>query len=291
MKISLIKRHFLYKIVKISLTQLAIVLVFSSIAFALPGKAQKILDTKVSIALDNVSLGNSLLELEKTAQVKFSYNSRALKLSQKVNITANNEALSSVLNRLLLPLNIQYFEVSNRIVLRKNDEIVSGKNSENELVFNATTNALADITIKGTVTDEKGGKLPGVSIAIKGTTRGTSTNSNGDYSISIPDNKATLVFSFVGYKSQEITIGALTQIDVTMAESAIGLQEVIVTAYGSQKQKDVTGSMFKVDASKLADIPVGQITQKLQGQIPGVQITQSNGIPGQDIAIRISMSR
>ena len=287
MKKSLIKRRFLYKIVKISLTQLAIVLVFSSLAFALPGRAQKILDTKVSIALDNVSLGNSLLELEKTAQVKFSYNSRALKLSQKVNITANNEALSSVLNRLLLPLNIQYFEVSNRIVLRKNDEIVSGKNSENELVFNATTNALADITIKGTVTDEKGGKLPGVSIAIKGTTRGTTTNSNGDYSISIPDNKATLVFSFVGYKSQEITIGALTQIDVTMAESAIGLQEVIVTAYGSQKQKDVTGSMFKVDASKLVDIPVGQITQKLQGQIPGVQITQSNGIPGQDIAIRI----
>lgn len=72
-----------------------------------------------------------------------------------------------------------------------------------------------------------------------------------------------------------------------MAESAVGLQEVIVTAYGSQKQKDVTGSMFKVDASKLADIPVGQVTQKLQGQIPGVQITQSNGIPGQDIAIRI----
>ena len=86
MKKSFIKRRFLYKIVKISLTQLAIVLVFSSIAFALPVKAQEILDTKVSIALNNVSLENSLLELEKSAQVKFSYNSRALKLSQKVNV-------------------------------------------------------------------------------------------------------------------------------------------------------------------------------------------------------------
>lgn len=140
---------------KISLTQLAIVLVFSSLAFAMPGKAQKILDTKVSIALGNVSLENSLIELEKKAQVKFSYNSRALKLSQKVNISANNEALSSVLDRLLLPLNILYFEVSNRIVLRKNNEKSIDINSENESLLKGDNNALADIIIKGTVTDEK----------------------------------------------------------------------------------------------------------------------------------------
>jgi len=287
MKKCLIKRRFLYEIVKISLTQLAIVLVFSSIAFALPGKAQKILDIKVSIALDNVSLGNSLLELEKTAQVKFSYNSRALKLSQKVNITANNEALSSVLNRLLLPLNIQYFEVSNRIVLRKNDEIVSGKNSENELVFNATKNAIADITIKGTVTDEKGGKLPGVSIVIKGTTRGTNTNSNGEYSIAIPDNKATLVFSFVGYKSQEITIGALSKIDVTMAESVLDLEEVIVTGYGTTRKADLTGAIVSINSEDLNATVNRNLTLSLQGLVPGLEVNTITNKAGSNQALTI----
>jgi hypothetical protein len=193
--------------VKISLTQLAIVLLFSSIAFALPVKAQEILDTKVSLTLNNVSLENSLVELEKTAQVKFSYNSRALKLSQKVNVIANNEALSIVLTRLLKPLNIQYFQVSNRIVLRKNEERIIGVNSEIESAINVDNNALADITVKGTIIDEKGEKLPGVNISVKGSTRGTSTNSNGEYSIAIPDNNAVLIFSFVGYESQEVLVG------------------------------------------------------------------------------------
>ena len=85
MKKSFIKRRFLYKIVKISLSQITLILLFSSITLAMPVRAQEILDTKVSLALNNVSLENSLIELEKSAQIKFSYNSRALKLSQKVN--------------------------------------------------------------------------------------------------------------------------------------------------------------------------------------------------------------
>jgi hypothetical protein len=93
--------------VKISFYQFALLLVFSSITFAMPVKAQEMLDTKVSISLNNVSLESSLIELEKSAQVKFSYNSRALRLNQKVNVSEKNEDLSSVLNRQLKPLNIQ----------------------------------------------------------------------------------------------------------------------------------------------------------------------------------------
>ena len=86
---------------------------------------------------------------------------------------------------------------------------------------------------------------------------------------------------------QEITIGTLTQINVTMVDSAIGLDEVVVIGYGTQKRREVTGSIFKVDATKLTDIPTGQISQKIQGKVAGVQINETTGIPGRDIAIRI----
>ena len=280
MKKSFIKRRYLYNIVKISLTQLAIALVFSSIAFAVPVKAQEILDTKVSLKLNNVSLENSLIELEKTAQVKFSYNSRALKLSQKVNVIANNEALFIVLNRLLKPLNIQYFQVSNRIVLRKNDEQSIGNNSENELLLTGGNNTIADIIIKGTIADEKGEKLPGVNVTVKGSTRGTSTNANGEYSIAIPDEKAVLVFSFVGYSTQEMIVGNKTSLNIILKTDIKALDEVVVVGYGTQSRRNVTGSVARVDMKKLEGLPNTNISQALRGRIAGVQFTD-NGRPGQ----------
>jgi len=285
MKKCFIKRRYLYNIVKISLTQLAIVLVFSSIAFAVPVKAQEILDTKVSLTLNNVSLENSLIELEKTAQVKFSYNSRALKLSQKVSVIANNEALSSVLNRLLIPLNIQYFQVSNRIVLRKNDESSSDINSVKvSLVDN---NVYVDNTIKGTITDEKGEKLPGVSIVVKGTTRGTTTNSNGEYTISVTDNNATLVFSFVGFLNQEIVVGNRTQINVVLIQDSKSLEDVVVVGYGIVKKRDLTGSVSSISSSDIKAQPISGLNQAMQGRVSGVQVTQSSNAAGGGVQVRV----
>jgi hypothetical protein len=175
MKKSFIYQRLLFQIVKISVLHLAIVLVFTSITMATPAKGQEMLDSKVSLTLNNVSLEKALSELEKSAQVKFSYNSRALKLSQRVNVLANNEALSSVLNKLLKPMNIKYVQVSNRIVLRKDDEKNVGFIQETESNTKIDNIASADITIKGTVSDETGEKLPGVSITVKSTTRGVTT--------------------------------------------------------------------------------------------------------------------
>ena len=282
MKKCFIKRSFLYKIVKISLTQLAIVLVFTGIAFSMPVKGQEVLDTKVSLTLNNVSLENSLIELEKTAQVKFSYNSRALKLSQKVNVYANNEALSIVLTRLLKPLNIQYFQVSNRIVLRKNDESASDINSVKESIVD--NNVYVDNTIKGTIIDEKGEKLPGVSIVVKGTTRGTTTNSNGDYTISVPDNKATLVFSFVGYESQEVIVGNKTNLNLTLKLDNKALDEVVVVGYGTSNKLNLSGSVSTVSSETLLERPVPNVQNLLQGRIAGLDIIQSTGEPGRDNA-------
>ena len=292
MKKSFIKRRFLCKIVKISLSQIALILLFSSITLAMPVRAQEILDTKVSVTLSNVSLENSLTELEKSAQIKFSYNSRALKLSQKVSIVANKEALSSVLDRLLKPLNIQYFQVSNRIVLRKNDEQSLTINSENDPSMNLNSNALPEITVKGTVTDEKGEKLPGVSIVVKGTTRGTNTNQDGEFSITVANEKAILVFSFVGNESQEVRVNNQTIISVVLKTDNKSLDEVIVTAFGIKRDQKALGySSQKVNGDQLSSVGNTNIQNSLQGKAAGVQVRLSSGMPGRPAQVNIRGSR
>lgn len=286
MKINLINRRLFRYIVKVSITQIAIYLIFSSITMAMPAKAQELLDTKVNLSLSNVSLENSIREIEKTSQVKFSYNSRALKLTQKVNISAHNESLSSVLSRLLTPLDISYVQVSNRIVLRRDD-----KKAISQLEgFSILDNQLIDeLNIRGTIADAKGEKLPGVNVAVKGSTRGTSTNSNGEFTIAVPDNKSVLVFSFVGYKSQEVVVGNNSILNLVLIEDNKALEEVVVVGYGVQKKKDLTGAISSINGDMFKERKETQVSQALQGSMSGVLVTRNgaNGsMGGANIRIR-----
>ncbi|WP_165020255.1 SusC/RagA family TonB-linked outer membrane protein [Dysgonomonas sp. ZJ279] len=141
--------------------------------------------------------------------------------------------------------------------------------------------------ITGNVKDNSGEVLTGVSVVEKGTTNGTVTDIDGNYSIRISGERATLVFSFIGYSTREIPLGPQSTVDVSLVEDTRLLDEVIVVSYGTQKKRDVTGAISKVDGSTLRDFPVGQVAQKLQGQVAGVQINQVSGQPGQGMTIRI----
>ncbi|GAB3707765.1 TonB-dependent receptor [Spirosoma flavus] len=148
-------------------------------------------------------------------------------------------------------------------------------------------NALADIPISGKVVDEKGSGLPGVSVVIKGTTQGTTTDPSGSFRITVPGASSTLVFSFVGYSSKEVVVGNQTNLSVTISPDDQTLNEVVVVGYGSQLKKEITGAVQTVSAAEIKDLPVSQIGQKLQGRLAGVQINQTTGKPGQGISIRI----
>ncbi|WP_338871473.1 TonB-dependent receptor [Spirosoma sp. SC4-14] len=147
--------------------------------------------------------------------------------------------------------------------------------------------ATADITVSGKVTDDKGEGLPGVSVVVKGTTKGTTTNENGNFQLAVPDSKAVLVFSFVGYQRKEVPVGGQTTVNVTLTADDQTLNEVVVVGYGSQLKKEVTGAVQTVSSQEIKDLPVSQIGQKLQGRLAGVQINQTTGKPGQGISIRI----
>ncbi|KQS28247.1 TonB-dependent receptor [Dyadobacter sp. Leaf189] len=144
-----------------------------------------------------------------------------------------------------------------------------------------------DKNIKGKVTDESGASVPGVSILLKGTTIGTVSDAEGAYSINVPDQGGTLVFSSVGFVSQEVAVGSNNTVDIKLLSDSKALSEVVVVGYGSQLKKEITGAVQTVKSEELKDIPVSQVTQKLQGRLAGVQINQTTGKPGQGMSVRI----
>ena len=137
-----------------------------------------------------------------------------------------------------------------------------------------------DVTITGSVTDAEGDPLSGATVRVAETNIGTATNIDGDYELTIPDDAATLVFSFVGFVTQEVAIEGRMVIDVTMEEDMARLEEVIVTGYGTQLRKDVTGSIASVSASDLDSRPVASVEKALQGLMPGINVADRSANPG-----------
>ncbi|MFD0990158.1 SusC/RagA family TonB-linked outer membrane protein [Mariniflexile jejuense] len=141
-------------------------------------------------------------------------------------------------------------------------------------------------SVKGTVTDETGVPLPGVSIIIKNTTKGTATDFDGNFSINA-NSKDILVFSFLGFKTQEISVSGKSTINISLVTDSSQLDEVVVIGYGSTTRRDVTGAISSVTGEKLAAVPVPDAAQALQGKLPGVNVTTQDGRPGANISIRV----
>lgn len=151
-----------------------------------------------------------------------------------------------------------------------------------------TTGATSEIVLKGKVSDEKGAGLPGVSVVVKGTQRGTITDERGEFSVEVVDKDAILVFSFVGFLSQEQTVGNKTRIDVTLASDVKSLEEFVVTGYSSQKKSLMTGSVVSMNVTEeMQTMPTTSAGNLLSGRLAGVNIKTPNGIPGTNPEISI----
>ena len=138
------------------------------------------------------------------------------------------------------------------------------------------------LTVKGVITEASGDPIPGVNIVLKGTTTGAITDLDGNYTLTVPDENAVLVFSYVGYLNQEVAVGNQTSIDITLLEDVVGLEEVIVVGYGSQRKQTLSGAVSAVTAEDLAIRPAANTTELLQGQISGLLTRQESGLPGAD---------
>jgi TonB-dependent starch-binding outer membrane protein SusC len=150
-----------------------------------------------------------------------------------------------------------------------------------------TSFALGQARVSGKVTTAQGDPLPGVNVIAKGTTNGTTTDSNGQYRIEINDPNIILTFSFIGYANADIPVGGKTVIDVTLQEDISNLEEVIVVGYGTVKKSDLTGSVSSIKSDSYRDMPLTSVEQGLQARAAGVQVTQSSSAPGGGLSVRV----
>ena len=155
------------------------------------------------------------------------------------------------------------------------------------LAAGTAVNAQTLILTGRVASGENNQPLPGVNVAIDGTTTGTTTNADGTYRLNVPTANSTIVFSYIGYATQRISIGGRAQLDVTLMEDNKSLNEVVVVGYGTVRKSDLTGSLAQVKAKELNAFPATNVLQALSGRAPGVQVTQNSGSPGGAVSVRI----
>lgn len=280
-----INSHVLIRIMKLSGLQILLAFLLVNISYALDGKAQELLNRRVNISAQNQNVESVLKRIEKQTDVRFLFSREIIQSQRKVSYQAANELLSLVLTQILTPLNLAYEVVGQQILIKRNLAPTTQlkENASNEI----DKEAAVDKQLTGRVTGENGEGLPGVNIQIKNTTRGTTSDGNGNYKLTIPDEAGTvLVFSFIGYTNQEVTVGTRSVIDITLAADNKTLNEVIVVGYGTQRKTSLTGAIASVSDKEISVLPVSNISQSLQGRAAGVTVT-NNGAPGEAPIIRI----
>ncbi|PWJ57942.1 TonB-linked SusC/RagA family outer membrane protein [Dyadobacter jejuensis] len=252
-------------------------------SIAKDSRAQELLSRSVTFEMEDQDLQLVLSKIEKAAKVKFSYEPIVLSDQKKVNIVAKAEPLSSVLDRLLIPLKVQYKVSGKYIILTKKVEPVKASSAlkrDDESLINFRK-------ISGRVTDEAGVGLPGVSILVKGSQQGTTTDVEGSFELSVEDPAALLIFSYVGYVSQEIAIGKRSTIEVSLKHDNKSLEEVVVVGYGTQTKANLTGAVSSISGDVLESRPLVNIAQGLQGLVPNLNINLNSGAPGRGATYNI----
>ncbi len=234
-------------------------------------------NTLLDINVKDNSIVSLFDEIERQSEFYFFYQKEELANLENVSIDIKGAKVTEILDEALQETDLEYKIVDRYIIIRKDGK---GLDDVESLLAQQKT-------VMGSVKDENGLALPGVTVVIKGTSQGTVTDLDGNFSISnIPEN-GVLVFSFIGMRSQEIPVGSQTSINVTMETDAIGLDEVVAIGYGSVKKSDLTGSVISVGSDKLDGRPYSNALQSMSGQVSGVQIVQTQGAPGLAPTVKI----
>ncbi len=231
--------------------------------------------TKLNLELKNSTVRDVLLEIENNSEFYFLYNSKIVDVERKVDVSIKNKKIDEVLDVLFENTEVGYTIVNRQIVLSAGD------------IDNFKSVGDQQSKVTGKITDENGLPLPGVTVIFKGTTQGTVSDIDGNYSIDIKEGVTTLVFSFVGMLQQEIEIAGQSQINVQLQQDYIGIEEVVAIGYGTTRKEDLVSSVSQVKAEIIENQPTIRVDQALQGRAAGVEITSASGVPGGGSVIRI----
>lgn len=231
-------------------------------------------NSKLNLDLKKASIRSVLNEIEEQTNYYFFFNEEEFDVDKKVSVSLKDASVGHVLESILQNSGMEYDIVDNYVVIRK--------------AGSKLTKSQQEQTVSGNVKDESGEALPGVAVIVKGTTTGTTTDIDGNFTLVVPAGAKALQFSFVGMKMQEVELTGQAVVNVVLVTDAIGLEEVVAVGYGVQKKVSLTNAVSQVTGEDIVKRPVADVTQSLQGMASGVFVLDNGGRPGSsDVNIRI----
>ncbi len=225
----------------------------------------------LTIKMEKSSIENILLNIENQSEYRFFYNGR-IDVDKQITIDCENAQITNILDKLFQGTNIRYKVIGRQITLSSDQNEVDTQQK--------------GVNISGKVTDSAGIPIPGVSVVVKGTTKGVITDAGGKYTINSVLSNGILVFSFVGMKTQEIPVSGQSTINVSLEEESIGIEEVVAVGYGTVRKSDLTGAIGSVSSTKIVNVPQTGVANLLQGKIAGMNITTTSGAGDMQIRVR-----
>lgn len=290
MKEPLFSKEFGWKIMRLTLLQLLVISFFTNVSVAHTTRAQEILNKRISVELKNKSVSEVLSRIEKMADVRFSYSPDLIQSGRAVSIDASNESLTTVLSKLLHPLNINFEVVGNRLVLTRANKVANNF-IERYITLMLPGKLIGNplLSVRGVVKDETGSPVPSATVLLKGSGNvGTVTDVEGRFTLNIPDGKATLVISSIGFQTQEVAVENRTAIEIVLKSDIKSLNEVVVVGYGTQKRGEVTSAVTSIKTEDFNQGGTRNAMDLIQGKVAGLQITRTQGNnPNSGVAIQL----
>jgi TonB-linked SusC/RagA family outer membrane protein len=250
---------------------MAIRLTLAALLLSLASVSAESYSQTISLHEQNATLEQILQSIENQTGYTFFYKKKEIPLRERINIYVSNIPLEEALDACFKDKNITYKIFEKTIVLKKSPVTPAPAKAEAREILN--------LKIAGTIKNEKGEGFPGVNILVKGTTTGTQSDANGQYSLIVPDEASVLVFSYLGYTSQERVVGNATTIDITLEPDIKAIEEVVVVAYGTQKKESLVSAITTVNPKELKGA-TGNVTNAIAGRVAGVIAYQQSGEPG-----------
>lgn len=247
-----------------------------SLLIAGDGNAQvkSLEEVKVILSLDKVKIERVFAELESQTDFNFVFSKREIKDLPLLDVYSKGESLYQTLIAVARQTNLSFKQVNENIHVRSQSSPAQSGN--------VSIQTAQDVTVSGKVTDENGEGLPGATVTVEGTTSGTVTDVDGNFSLEVNEG-SVLVVSFIGYKTKRITVSNQSQITIPMELDESSLNEVVVIGYGTQKKINLTGSVSSVQTEELTEAKSSNVTELLTGRVPGLFIRQNGGVPGADV--------
>lgn len=240
-------------------------------AFANTSEAQ----TKMDISVTNVSLEQLFKEIQSKSEYIFFY--KDANFDYRVSLNLKASTVAGILDKAFSNTDLTYMINERQIVIKNKLETPAEALKTNQ--------QLREIT--GTVSDPNGSPLAGATVIVKGTTRGASTDFDGNFKLDVPADAKTLVVTYLGYVAQEVSIEGKSVFNITMLEDNTALEEIVVIGYGTEKKALISDAITTVSAKQIEDLPLGSVDAVLQGQAAGVQVSQNSGTPGGEMSVRI----